>query len=1009
MKQFGFRTWLLLAFLLLGLLPLAGVGVVFLQIYEKTLQEEIISNLQGIAEKKADQIDNFLQERHSNLERLSGRKELVDALDAFAAIAKRENLGDQAQEQLFSRLDNYLSDFVENGAFHDVLLIDAAGNVLYSVARESDLGTNLVVGAYRDSELAAGFSEALHLLQAIQTPFSAYAPSQGRQASFMVAPVLKLGRTIGALALQLNPDRFEWVATDATGLGRTGETVLAQKEGGQVIYTSHLRHIDGASRDVQIPLEKAPYSIKQALSGHSGQGVVHDYAGRLVVEAWRYLPALRWGMGVKIDIDEAFEPLTRMKRLTWSMLGLITVVIGLLCVAVGNMLAAPVKQLRDVTKRAAAGDLGVRAELAGPQELRELAASFNRMGDSLAELYTNLKMEIDERKCSETALAQTEERLRLAMEATSDGLWDWHIQTGGAYCNPAYYKMLGYEASDLNFDVDSLWLNLLHPEDRKPALVCTWKKAAVGSQYEQEFRMRAKDGSYHWILSRGQVVECDASGNPSRLVGTHIDLTERKKLEEAIVASEKEFRLLAEAMPQIVWITRADGWNIFLNHQWVDYTGLSLGESYGQGWTCPFHPEDRLRSTAAWQDALERHGSYSLECRLRRTDGVYRWWLLRGVPVTDESGSIYKWFGTFTDIHELKEALEELQSSKENVDLLNRALEQRAIQAEAACRAKSFFISNMSHEFRTPMNAILGYSEILRGKITDPKQSEQLAKVVASAKQLLAILNRILDFSEFESGRQSLQESDFSFHRLLKLIVDEYHEKAEIKGLSFSALIDPFVPEKLCGDATRLQHVLANLLDNALKFTATGSVRLRIKPIQINIYGVTLKFEIQDTGIGIETDKLQTIFEPFVQGDVSTTRAFGGTGMGLSISQKLVSMMGGEIGVESQLGQGSNFWFTASFKLGQVEYDEPEMPNTKEAEAPPPLTSSAPSENEQQLVTNLKKQLAEDNGEAIVTWLELKPLLQANSTPDQLAALERYIDQYDFPSALALLQNNLSP
>ena len=155
---------------------------------------------------------------------------------------------------------------------------------------------------------------------------------------------------------------------------------------------------------------------------------------------------------------------------------------------------------------------------------------------------------------------------------------------------------------------------------------------------------------------------------------------ERKRAAEVLASSEKEFRLLAEAMPQIVWTTRADGWNTYFNQQWVDYTGLTLEESYGHGWNRPFHPEDQQRAWDAWQNAVTNRASYALECRLRRADGVYRWWLIRGVPVLDEKGNILKWFGTCTDIEELKGA--EAALLQANADLEHRAAQLRALAGE---------------------------------------------------------------------------------------------------------------------------------------------------------------------------------------------------------------------------------------------------------------------------------------------------------------------------------------
>ena len=172
-----------------------------------------------------------------------------------------------------------------------------------------------------------------------------------------------------------------------------------------------------------------------------------------------------------------------------------------------------------------------------------------------------------------------------------------------------------------------------------------------------------RDGSITWA-STTKIPLRNSQGQIIGTLGVSRDITERKRIEEALIASEKEFRLLTEAMPQIVWITRADGWNIYFNQQWVDYTGLTLEESYGHGWNKPFHPDDQRRAWDAWQNAITNNGTYSIECRLRRKDGIYHWWLIRGVPICNESGKILKWFGTFTDIDELKQAEEGLMKNE---------------------------------------------------------------------------------------------------------------------------------------------------------------------------------------------------------------------------------------------------------------------------------------------------------------------------------------------------------
>ena len=386
-----------------------------------------------------------------------------------------------------------------------------------------------------------------------------------------------------------------------------------------------------------------------------------------------------------------------------------------------------------------------------------------------------------------------------------------------------------------------------------------------------------------------------------------IDVTGRKQSEEALIKSEYEFRLLAESMPQIVWITRPDGWNIFFNQQWVVYTGLTMEESYGNGWIKPFHPEDQLRAWEAWQNATNNMVSYSLECRLRRYDGEYKWWLVRGIPVFDEQREVVKWFGTCTDIDELKRAEVELTIAKEH--------------AEESDHLKSAFLANMSHEIRTPMNGILGFAGLLKeSKLSGAEQQEYIGIIEKSGQRMLNIINDIISISKIEAGQMNVFLSETNVNEQLDYLNTFFQHEVEAKGMKLA--YQKGLPGKLATlrtDREKIYAILTNLLKNAIKFSDSGFIEFGYQMAETQDSEAFLQFYVRDTGIGIPKDKQKVIFERFIQADIGDKRAYQGAGLGLAITKAYVEMLGGKIWVESDEGKGSVFYFTLPYNYEAEE------------------------------------------------------------------------------------------
>ena len=274
---------------------------------------------------------------------------------------------------------------------------------------------------------------------------------------------------------------------------------------------------------------------------------------------------------------------------------------------------------------------------------------------------TSLVMDITNQKQTEFELREREVQYRNLADSGLALIWTTGTDGLSTYFNKPW---LDFTGRTLEQELGIGWLEGVHPLDKEPCLTTCKYCLDNRAKFDLEFRLRHVSGEYRWFRNIG-TPNYNSTGEFIGYIGYCFDITQQKEAKESLRESEYEFHMLAESMPQIVWVTRPDGWNIYFNQQWVDYTGLTLEESYGHGWNKPFHPDDQRRAWDAWENATKNNGTYSLECRLRRADGIYRWWLIRGVPFINENGEITKWYGTCTDIESIKQAEQELLASEE--------------------------------------------------------------------------------------------------------------------------------------------------------------------------------------------------------------------------------------------------------------------------------------------------------------------------------------------------------
>jgi len=508
-------------------------------------------------------------------------------------------------------------------------------------------------------------------------------------------------------------------------------------------------------------------------------------------------------------------------------------------------------------------------------------------------------------------LRESEERFQQLAAQSRTATWEINSEGLYTFISPIAKEILGYDPEEI---VGKVRFYDLHPDGEREEI----KEMAFGifSRKERFLDLvrpaKSKSGEIRWISTNG-IPLLNPDGTLRGYRGSYTDVTERKQMNEALSKANERFALAVKGSNDGIWDWDIKTDELYLSPRWKEILGYEdheLENRYST-FTDLVYEED----LGKLNDHLQRYfkgelNEYALQLRMKHKDGSQRWILTRGAAIRDENNRPYRMTGSHTDITLQKMSEEALKVAK--------------TEAEAATRAKSVFLANMSHEIRTPLNGVIGFTDLLRNTNLTQDQRSYVENANISAHSLLSIISDILDFSKIEAGRMTLEYIMTDMFQLFEQSVDIVKFNAVKKKLEILLNLDVNMPRFGMVDPVRLNQVLVNLLGNAVKFTAQGEVELKVrhKPLEKN-RGV-FSISVRDTGIGISKEQQKKLFKAFSQADTSTTRKYGGTGLGLTISDMLVEQMGSKIQVESVEGQGSTFFFDLCVDTANGEAHTPE-------------------------------------------------------------------------------------